>query len=324
MLLEEDVFRKDEISIEIATLAGNFIQTRRQLVAMKLSDTEREILESQLPLYPKVINNLEKVALLAIEENPDSTKTAKNIIVNEIVPRQEIIIDGFFALMAAIEIQVGRNVKDFQAEHRQHQRITLLLLLFIIAVSIITIFVVAKNILKIESRLTSLSNVDPLTGILNRRALNLKLQEAIDCTARTNANLAILLIDVDEFKKYNDTYGHQQGDQCLKTITEILREVAYRSIDIIARYGGEEFIMVLPSVDIDGAMTVAKRLQAHLAARKIPHSSSTVDTAITVSIGIAINRHEHSKSIDELVREADLALYESKASGRNRYSLFKE
>ena len=126
------------------------------------------------------------------------------------------------------------------------------------------------------------------------------------------------MIDVDFFKAYNDHYGHQAGDECLKTIAGLLSESLGRSGDMLARYGGEEFMIILPETDIKGTAAVAERLRKKVEAEEIPHKTSTINDYVTISLGTATMVPSARKNPDSLIGAADEALYKAKRSGRNR------
>ena len=167
-------------------------------------------------------------------------------------------------------------------------------------------------------QLKELETTDGLTGLLNRRSLDQVLDGELARTGRERQPLSLLMIDVDRFKAYNDRYGHQAGDSCLKLVANCLREAALRPGDSLARYGGEEFVAILPNTDEDGAFVLAERLRRTLRDLALPHEGSEKGI-VTVSIGIAsyaatvLYRHD-----DELLRRADEALYDAKAAGRDR------
>ncbi len=125
-------------------------------------------------------------------------------------------------------------------------------------------------------------------------------------------------MDVDFFKRYNDTYGHPAGDRCLQTIAESIRKGVKRAADSVARYGGEEFIVLLPNTDLEGAALVAERIRFHLRLINLPHQSSEVSDSVTLSIGVAACIPTSETQASELVSFADAALYQAKATGRNR------
>jgi diguanylate cyclase (GGDEF)-like protein len=169
-----------------------------------------------------------------------------------------------------------------------------------------------------NQELKQLSETDPLTGLFNRLAMDKKLQQAWHLLIRTSDPLTVMLVDIDYFKAYNDHYGHQAGDDCLKKVAQILQNAAKRDSDMVARYGGEEFLIVLPGTSRASAQNIAAVLQQHIAEENIEHSASSVDSRVTVSIGIAAQAPSPAESVSELIGAADRALYQAKENGRNR------
>ncbi|MCL1829478.1 MAG: GGDEF domain-containing protein, partial [Oscillospiraceae bacterium] len=164
------------------------------------------------------------------------------------------------------------------------------------------------------------ANIDALTGIYNRRFMEHNLQYAMELMARSGGLLSVLMFDVDHFKKYNDTYGHAQGDECLKKIAGTLAGGITRASDFAARYGGEEFIAVLPNTDEDGARAVAESLLEKVRELNIPHSGNSAASYVTISIGGATGKVKYMQTQDKYIKRADEALYMSKENGRNRYT----
>ncbi|MCL2254203.1 MAG: GGDEF domain-containing protein, partial [Lachnospiraceae bacterium] len=164
------------------------------------------------------------------------------------------------------------------------------------------------------------ANLDALTGIYNRRFMENNLDHTMEILKRSNSNLSVLMIDIDFFKKYNDTYGHKQGDACLKEVAGVMAATAQRTIDFAARYGGEEFIVVLPSTDENGARVIAEELLSGVRGLEIPHSGNAAAPHVTVSVGITTGKVLSGQSWGDYVKCADEALYISKNSGRNRCS----
>lgn len=162
---------------------------------------------------------------------------------------------------------------------------------------------------------------DDLTKIANRRYFNRYLQQEWRRSLRENLPLSLLLCDLDYFKFYNDYYGHQLGDNCLRQVAQALSEVLQRPSDLVARYGGEEFIILLPNTDNQGAETIAEKLCLAIQQLQIPHRCSEVNPYVTISIGVATIVPILEATVNNLVTMADLALYRAKASGRNRYCL---
>jgi diguanylate cyclase (GGDEF)-like protein len=166
----------------------------------------------------------------------------------------------------------------------------------------------------------NLSDLDGLTGIPNRRQFNLVFQEELKRAIRGGYPLSLLMIDIDYFKKYNDLYGHQNGDQCLKMVARALESTLRRQSDLAARFGGEEFICVLPSCPADGAHTMAQQILDNIAKLAIPHGQSDIAPYLTVSVGAVTLMPGTVLSESELIKHADELLYQSKAEGRNRYN----
>ena len=170
----------------------------------------------------------------------------------------------------------------------------------------------------LNHRLEALSNSDGLLGIANRRYFDTRLSKEWRRAIREQQSLSLLMIDVDHFKHYNDTYGHQAGDRCLQSIVQAVLSALKRPSDLLARYGGEELAVILPNTDLNGAIPVAQTIQRELAALRIPHASSTTVDLVTLSIGTAAMLPSEQTSCAMLVAAADRGLYAAKESGRNR------
>ncbi len=171
-----------------------------------------------------------------------------------------------------------------------------------------------------ENRLLQESMTDPLTGLYNRRYMEVQLGKLIKTLSRVKGILSILMIDIDFFKKYNDTYGHTAGDACIKKVAEMLREMARREDDFVVRYGGEEFVAILPGSDEQGAYVIAQKLLQCMIDCAIPHKKGLETHCVTISIGGVTAKAEHIHSTEEYIKCADEALYASKSNGRNRYT----
>lgn len=168
----------------------------------------------------------------------------------------------------------------------------------------------------LTNELQQLATTDGLTGLMNRRAFDLAFAAELARAAREHASLALLMIDVDKFKNYNDRYGHPAGDDCLRAVALVLKQAIKRPADIVARYGGEEFVVLLPSTDEDGALVIAEDARKSLRALAIPHEASPKGV-VTASIGLCVSVGDGERDIDLLAR-ADEALYDAKAAGRDR------
>ena len=166
--------------------------------------------------------------------------------------------------------------------------------------------------------LQRLNNVDALTGASNRKHFNEYIETEWKRAAREQSPLSVLMIDVDDFKRFNDTYGHLAGDEGLRKVAEATRKTAGRPADLAARFGGEEFVMVLPATTLDGAKSVGEKLRQSIVDLQIPHSASSAGEFLTVSVGGASTIPRLGDSFLALIETADVALYEAKKSGKNR------
>jgi len=166
--------------------------------------------------------------------------------------------------------------------------------------------------------LETLVALDGLTSIPNRRRFDETLCIEWRRAIREQTSLALIMADVDQFKNYNDFYGHGAGDNCLRDVATCLVETVRRPGDLAARYGGEEFAVILPDCDSFGAQYVAEQFRAIVTARKIPHLRSSVANHITISAGVAACIPTATDAPEELLKRADLALYQAKWNGRNR------
>ena len=166
-------------------------------------------------------------------------------------------------------------------------------------------------------QLTDLANVDELTGLGNRRLVNSALREEINRARRSGSQISVILMDVDYFKNYNDTYGHPAGDEVLQRLADLMQRVTSRAGEVVARYGGEEFIIVLPGASDASAMRTAQRLKELVMEEQIPHSSSEIADIITISQGVVTVQPTGDLEPADLIRKADAALYEAKDTGRS-------
>lgn len=171
----------------------------------------------------------------------------------------------------------------------------------------------------IKNELESLSHCDGLTGISNRRCFDKALEREWNAAFRDQRNISLILFDIDYFKKYNDTYGHLAGDDCLCQIVTAVSEIIKRPRDTFARYGGEEFAVILPDTDLIGASCCAEKIRSAIMNLNISHSSSDVSPCVTTSLGTStIMPNFEVSTPQQLIKEADLALYQAKNEGRNR------
>lgn len=175
-----------------------------------------------------------------------------------------------------------------------------------------------QQLLEMNLELTRLNNMDGLTGLNNRKRLNEYLEAEWKRAMRQQSSLAVLLIDIDDFKLYNDTYGHLAGDEALKKVGQAILRSVERSTDLVARFGGEEFCVILPATDEPGAKFIAEKMVRDVEQLAIAHQTSSVVPRVTVSIGVSASIPYQGASSLLLMEAADVALYDAKKAGKNR------
>jgi diguanylate cyclase (GGDEF)-like protein len=171
---------------------------------------------------------------------------------------------------------------------------------------------------KANRELQRLSVLDDLTQVANRRRFDEALNEEWQRLSRDRAPLSLIFCDIDYFKLYNDTYGHQTGDDCLRAVADTIGTNCQRPGDFVARYGGEEFIVILPNTEAEGAVHLAEDIRQEIERLKIPHMRSQVSPYITLSLGVSCVSPSADITPESLIGVADKALYEAKNQGRNR------
>lgn len=175
-----------------------------------------------------------------------------------------------------------------------------------------------------EAKLRSLAGLDALTGIANRRTFNETLASEWRRAMRARNPLSLLIVDIDHFKQFNDSLGHQRGDECLRAVAVAMADVALRAGDLPARYGGEEFAIVLPATDHAGAALIAEKVRTAIEHQAIQHPLSSVGPHVTVSIGAATVVPVMTDRLEKLMCFADVALYRAKEGGRNQVCAFHD
>jgi len=173
---------------------------------------------------------------------------------------------------------------------------------------------------KLNEKLEKISNTDALTNTANRRMFDEVLAKEVRRNSRQETSLALILCDIDFFKQYNDTYGHQKGDGCLRKVAVAIKKASSRSADLVARYGGEEFAVILPNTREEQAVQMAQKIQLKVQALKIPHKGSSISNYVTISLGVVAMVPDRNMTMSALIEYADKALYEAKSEGRNRVS----
>jgi len=172
-----------------------------------------------------------------------------------------------------------------------------------------------------NAELEQLVTLDSLTQVANRRKFDDYLEQEWRRSLRNQRSLALIMFDIDSFKRYNDYYGHQVGDICLIKIAQAVQATVHRATDLVARYGGEEFAVVLPETDLPGAIVIAEQIQQAVKALEIPHACSDASSAIvSISLGVASVTPTDTETAKQLIARADRALYAAKQQGRDQYA----
>ena len=235
---------------------------------------------------------------------------------NASTPYQKIGRYPFYAI-------VGMATDDYLGDWRRNSLILAALTGMVILTVIFATWALYRaslrqaNQTRVHAALQELAATDGLTGVANRRCFDETLEREWLRTRREASPLSLLMLDVDHFKHYNDTYGHQRGDECLKLIAAVMLEETQRSTDLVARYGGEEFAVVLPGTSAEGAATVAERIRARVEGLGVPHAGLHGSTLVTVSLGAATAIASPERDLAQLLAAADTALYRAKHKGRN-------
>jgi diguanylate cyclase (GGDEF)-like protein len=182
----------------------------------------------------------------------------------------------------------------------------------------------SAELLSANKQLERMASQDGLTELANRRHFDVYLASELARARRTKQTVALALCDVDFFKPYNDHYGHQAGDECLKRVAAALQASCRRPADLVARYGGEEFALVLPETELSGAVQVAEKAREAIEQLKITHEHSNAASHVSISIGVAAQLPGMTITAEQLIRAADEALYQAKHLGRNRVVVVQE
>lgn len=175
-----------------------------------------------------------------------------------------------------------------------------------------------QQLVSLQKEMEELSFRDGLTGVANRRRFDAVIEIEWSNARRNRQPLSLLMIDIDYFKQYNDRYGHLEGDACLKRVARVLGSAATRARDLLARFGGEEFVLVLPETDQAAARKLAERCRELILAEQIPHASSPLGPALTISVGVGSAIPGHDDELRAFIDMVDKRLYQAKQRGRNR------
>ncbi len=229
----------------------------------------------------------------------------------------DAVFTSFLSITRKVESSLQQRLKNELSLFKRIQYGLIVVSTLLASVIVLTFIRFERRISMANTKLSHLSNTDPLTEVANRRHFNTMLRGEWYCGAMGNDSMSLIMIDLDFFKEYNDYYGHLKGDECLHLVAATLTRICNRPYDLVARYGGEEFAVLLPGMDARGAARTAEHIQKAIADLKIEHVNSSVNTYLTISMGVASARCDQQVQPKELLAAADSALYDAKNSGRN-------
>jgi len=231
---------------------------------------------------------------------------------NELFAKEEQLLAAAEELLRTRAFSDAQNEKSYRTLYDGYRRL-LKQMMRVVKMS----DMMQLELRNLSERLERMAQIDPLTEMYNKRFFNDAFQREWKSALRTVNPLSLLMIDIDHFKRYNDTYGHLQGDECLKAVAAEIRQIGSRPRDVAARFGGEEFIVLLPETDTAGATHIAAAVLDRIRALGLEHCGSEVHGLVTVSLGVTGCTPTDSDSMDAMIKRADHALYTAKADGRN-------
>ncbi|NES06963.1 MAG: diguanylate cyclase [Okeania sp. SIO2F4] len=343
---EEEVLARIKSQLTIQK-QKRLLEKERQLLKIEQDNLKAEIRqrkEAEAILYQSraiissiVNSSLDGIAALEAVRNPKTGKIEefRCLLVNPLIAEifnqetenligklvfkrfiQKIDPNLFLAFVEIVETGIPL-AKDFTYKHKQEQK-----WYHFIAVKLADGFAITVRDItarkKLELELNHLATIDGLTGIANRRIFQEIILKEWQRCQREKQPLSLILFDLDYFKLYNDFYGHQAGDNCLKQVAQAAKNVLNRPYDLIARYGGEEFVILLPNTNQQGASLIAELIQQAIRKIAIPHERSQVSSIVSTTMGIASIIPSSENSPDSLIAMADKVLYIGKQEGRNR------
>lgn len=314
MLNKNEMFARDEESIAFHQQAGVYASARGKLIATQLNEA--------------LVNNLRELdaAVSYVQPYHDNLVEAlifedmKNVEVEAIIKEGR---KGTLRVLYLLDKIVERQSSGHEAvisRYEQSRQLTLLLIAVVFTLIAIVVVYALRTSSKQFKHISRLSIIDEVSGTYNRRYFDMVLEEEWKRSMREYTPLSLLMLDIDYFKAYNDSFGHQLGDVCLYTIGKILAGELKRTTDFISRYGGEEFAIVLSNTTAEHARLLAERLRRSVEEARIEAGNDEVSPWVTVSIGVATTTAEYGQVSSDLVKTADSCLYKSKQNGRNQVS----
>lgn len=226
-------------------------------------------------------------------------------------------------LIAHYEKGIDELIVRYVSQKQQQRQLVFLIAVTVLVLTLVVFWMfyyrmMSNKLAAANKQLERLNITDALTGLCNRRHFDNVLAQEYARHARSGALLSLIMIDIDSFKQFNDTYGHVAGDACLKDVAAVIGKCASRASDMSARYGGEEFVCILPDTDIRGAVAIAQKIRQQILALAIPHSQSAAAPWVSVSLGVVTTKCQPHQSATHVVDLADAMLFRAKSGGRNR------
>ena len=301
------------------------VQDSPRLISPRSLSPEMKRMYFDTPINMKTRINRYTSEALALANEPTLSLTPDNSHLTYLLQNEEYLLESLDQIVFLYQQESEAKVQHLQRLETTSGVIILLTLaflgLYIFRPLTNTLLKERAQLERANQELKFLSSVDGLTGIPNRRCFDQFLSRQWSLATRNREPLALIMCDIDFFKAYNDTYGHLDGDDCLKEVAAALKNSLKREIDFVARYGGEEFVAVLSNTDLEGATKIAETLRANVENLEIPHRLSSITPNVTISLGVAIGYANSAALPQTLIEAADNALYQAKQDGRNRCKL---
>ena len=288
------LFEKTVIGLALCRMNGDLVEVNSAYANLLGRSTEEILTLSYWQITPKKYESQEKDQLESLDKTGRYGPYEKEYIHADghLVPvrlsGQVVDIDG--------EQYIWSSVEDITDRKNAEEELT-----------------------RLYNEVERLSFLDGLTGIANRRMLDQTLDREWQRAQRDQSPLSLIMFDIDYFKQYNDCYGHQQGDECLKLVAKALNRISKRAIDLLGRYGGEEFVLLLPETNEVQAIQLTDQCLSAVAKENIPHKQSKVSGVVTVSAGVSTFIPTVNSQPSLLIETADKLLYQAKQKGRNRF-----
>ena len=317
------------ISVLRLTFGQSFITSRQY------TDDELDEFGQRFLIYSTLISSLWGVSgFILFSQNELVQALHVLLLASAVIAAMPVLAVSRFAMYLQIGIillPITLNLLLLTDASHQSLAAATLVLAFLLIMASRSIMHLLQELQAARMQMQELANTDPVTQIANRRYFDSIFKTEWRRIAREGKNIALLMIDVDHFKRYNDRHGHHAGDQCLQIIAQCITSVARRAADVVARHGGEEFAVLLPDTSLEDATMLAERLRKKVEAQRIPHSDGAIPRIVTISIGVSCCAPTSTRDIQAisarepvypamLLSAADRALYRAKRNGRNQVS----